>query len=284
MVRICAISSGSWWSGPLPPPPNPISSKVKANAGELLGVYGLVRHLVEISMQEDRLRPQVASFRAVCRCMDVILMCKRGVADPRAGADALERSLAEHMRLHRAAYGTTHIKPKHHWQLDVPAQFRRDGCVLDAFIIERIHLQVKRVAEHVKNTATFERSVLAGVVNGHFRRISEAQGSTGLRGPTAPWPGVPGFVVADRMEYLGLTAAVGDLVFKGEELGEVLACGTGCGALVVFVKLMEHRARLTPTAARWRGTNAHQAWLAQHIEQAHAWRADEGGCVTVLRL
>ena len=42
-----------------------------------------------------------------------------------------------------AAYGEGWMKPKHHWQMDVPRHTQRDGLVLDAFVIERTHLAVK---------------------------------------------------------------------------------------------------------------------------------------------
>ena len=48
--------------------------------------------------------------------------------------------------------------------LDTPAQFLKDSVVLDAFVIERTHLAVKAIAEHVDNTRAFERSVLCGML------------------------------------------------------------------------------------------------------------------------
>lgn len=83
------------------------------------------------------------SFHAACTCLDLILAAKRGIADPAAASRELERSLVLHLEAHVRAYGASHVKPKHHWQIDMASQLARDGLVLDAFIIERIHLQVK---------------------------------------------------------------------------------------------------------------------------------------------
>ena len=41
--------------------------------------------------------------------------------------------------------------------------------VLDAFIIEKLHLRCKRNMEPVKNETCMERSVLSGVVNEMFQ-------------------------------------------------------------------------------------------------------------------
>ena len=105
-----------------------------------------------------------------------------------------------------AAYGNALIKPKNHWQMDMPDQIAQDGCVLDAFLIERTHLKVKVIAENIRNTTCFEKSVLSGVLNCDFRRITEATDIAGLRGASAPLPGYPGVVVADRLEFFTLQA------------------------------------------------------------------------------
>ena len=106
----------------------------------------------------------VASFNAVCCIVDCILDVKRCLVDVRVGADRLEAAVRRHLALHTGVYGDVYIRPKHHWMLDVPQQFRRDGAVLDAFVIERTHLRVKAVAEPIQNVRGFERSALASLL------------------------------------------------------------------------------------------------------------------------
>ena len=102
----------------------------------------------------------------------------------------VEAALCQHLRLHIEAYGPRRIKPKHRWQIDAASQIRKDGCILDAFIIERIHLTVKKIAEHARNTSRFERSVVSGVLNLQFQHAG-AFSQNGLRGRAVPWPGAP---------------------------------------------------------------------------------------------
>ena len=71
------------------------------------------------------------------------------------------RLACDHMKAFIRAYGVEHVKPKAHWNVDVGAQFLQDMAVVDMFIVERTHLDVKRIADHVRNTARFERSVLS---------------------------------------------------------------------------------------------------------------------------
>ena len=75
--------------------------------------------------------------------------------------------------------------------------------VLDAFVIERVHLRVKAAADNIRNTRTFELSTLAGVLNNQISTWSTAM-PNGLRGRTAPVPGPIAALVADRLEIGGL--------------------------------------------------------------------------------
>lgn len=236
------------------------------------------------SAQRAALGPEVMSFSACCRCVDIILLAKRGVSSARHSAGALEAAQAEHLRLHKLAYGTGLVKPKHHWQLDIPDQWRRDACILDAFVIERMHLVVKRVAEHIKNTEVFEKSVLSGVANVHFRAISQDGGPVGLRSPVSPCPGLSGVSMSPCLEYLGLSVRVGDLLFRTEAAGEVLACLAAGGRLLVLVGILVPERRLSDISAVYRLGLQHEAWLAEHVEQALAWQHHEDGTTTILRM
>ena len=54
---------------------------------------------------------------------------------------------------------------------DVADQWKTHSIVIDAFVVERLHLRVKHVAEHVRNTSTFERSCLASLINLHIASL-----------------------------------------------------------------------------------------------------------------
>jgi hypothetical protein len=88
------------------------------------------------------------SFRALAAVVDTLIAAKNGLMTAADAADVLETIAADFLQLHQATYGTASVKPKHHWLLDLAAQIRRDGLVVDAFVIERQHLLVKGVAEH----------------------------------------------------------------------------------------------------------------------------------------
>ena len=64
----------------------------------------------------------------------------------------LRQRVAEFFAAREAAYGKSSMKPKHHWIWDFIMQWQTDDLILDAMVIERLHLRIKRVAERIANT------------------------------------------------------------------------------------------------------------------------------------
>ena len=189
-------------------------ARIKASCAELLGVYGLLRHFVECLVPDTPdIQPQRLSFFAVCNVLDLLKTAKDRLRQPQDLWHQVEAATVEFLRLHKAAYGETFLKPKHHWQLDVPSQLHRDQLVLDAFVVERTRSQVKAVADKVTNASCYERSVLASLCNVVWKK---AEGmnvcNVALPGRTAPVPSAPGAIVADRVETRSFEISYGDAV------------------------------------------------------------------------
>lgn len=171
----------------------------------------------------------------------------------------------------KAAYGERFLKPKHHWQLDVPAQLVRDGMVFDAFVIERTHLKVKRVANHVENLRTFEVSVLASLSTAEWNQAAVDR-PTGLLGSVAALPGLDDVWVADRMEVYSTEISVNDVVYNDQEAGYVKACCSNGLILLafveplVFIQAMSHHSQVV----RFSGELV--VWPATSLQLAAAWR------------
>ena len=187
--------------------------KVKASCSELLGVYGLLRHFVECNiMRLPGLVQHIDSFLAACRSLDLLLAAKRVLGDPSELGQALELQVSHYIALHKAAHGTALIKPKFHWALGIPSQICRNRIVLDAFAIERSHLRVKAVAEHVQNTASFERSVMASLSTVCWTHAETDVFGNCLLGPTAPLPGIHETWIADLMQVWSVEFTIDDMV------------------------------------------------------------------------
>jgi hypothetical protein len=257
--------------------------KLKCSCAEALGLYGLLRHFFETRIAGlEEVRVEWKSFSAVCTVIDILLLAKRGSLDVVAASTQLEAAVAKHLRLHAEAYGPDTVVPKHHWMLDVPPQLRRDGMVLDTFVIERNHVSVKRIAEHIRNTLVYERSVLSGVTTAAFSRDAEASVGSGLVGRTEAFPGNPAATIADKMDIDSMEVAVADVILRGSAVGIVSACVCEGGQLLAIVEVLALRSRMTPHAGTYARTGRQDVWHASQLDTALAWYVEVDGSIVVI--
>ena len=171
--------------------------------------------------------------------------------------------MVRHMNAHRAVYGEDYILPKHHWMFDIFEQLQDLPCVIDAFVIERLHLRVKRQAEPVKNLRKFEMSALSGVLNATFLEASKLRGD-GL----CPVCIHNGMRVSDWCSVGNLRLGDGDALFRGDELGIAATCVEDDGVLFVVMYECDFRSRVSKHGTRWRfRQDVVTAWLASDVEQ-----------------
>jgi hypothetical protein len=259
-------------------------NKIKCSASELLGLYDILRYIVAAKLPRGvpELQPKVMSFDAACNVLDIIVSAKRGCIQVDQAATALEQALSLHMALHIAAYGTGGIKPKHHWNFDLPGQIRRDRIVIDMFIIERLHLKIKSIAEPVKNTSQFERSVMAGVVNVSLKPTAEnncwSHALLGTRREIGD-----DMHEAKKMRVYGLLIEDGDVVFNGDKCGIVQACLLVSGVLHAVVENLSQQGNHTIHWGLWRPSSTYEVWVAAPLTQSVAWRPADDGATLVLR-
>jgi hypothetical protein len=263
------------------------AERLKCMASELLSLYSLLRHFVETRIGD---RPELvaerASYDAACDIIDVILLAKRGTVELGEAARRLREAVVRHLELHKAVYGTEHLKPKHHWMFDVADALERDSrlpsrawTLVDAFVVERLHLRVKAPIEQIRNTRTLERSILAAVLNEQVRRLHDG-GNSGLVGPTVA---VGDAFYAKHSEVLSQRVSAGDLLYKGAACGECCACACQNDTHYFVVQVMAFVRAESAHSARWRATEHVEVWAASQCDVAAAWYYDAIDTV-ILRL
>ena len=189
-------------------------------------------------------------------------------------AGLLKEALTNHMVKHLAVYSDSHIKPKHHWLFDVAEQFETHPFVIDAFIVERLHLRVKAIAAPVKCTTAFERSVLAGVLTSQKRLLQSMNISDGLQGKQAPLPHSTAWV-SDSLKFKGLKISVEDIVYHGtDEAGKIIACVSENGNLFAVVERLAFVENVSLHSAKYKCTDMRATWRVQSLQLAFAWYAD----------
>ena len=260
--------------------------KLKTMASELLGLYVLLRHWVftVVAPQPIDLTREIAAFEASCKVVDLILTLKRGYSDQSCSPECfaeLRAAIGVSIRLHIEAYGTGSIRPKHHRMLHIPEQIQRRKWVVDAFIIERIHLVVKESFAYVNNPTDFEASLLRGSTLRQIERLKEKT-FFGLIGVKVPLRGFPGSVVAKQLHFEGMSVSVGDVVLRDVVVGKVLACAEEDSGVFVLVEVWEVVCMVTPHSHRCVTTDHVQAWPIEHVSQAAAWYEEGAQHVVVL--
>ena len=251
------------------------TAKLKAYASELLGLYALMRHFVELRFKDrpHELVAQRSSFFACCHVVDAILQLKTGLVDPSsaAGCAELNQAIFTHLRLHITAYGTERIKPKHHLNHGLAKQFLENG-VLDAFVAERPHLRVKEVAEQMEHLTYFEPSVFGRVMQRQiFALRDEGRLRSGLRGKIVECPS-DGLLLASSLECATLKVSVDDVVCYNKLTGVVRACVCDNGRqLLVIAKQFQWRGTVTDHSDCWRLTSHLAVWPANALASSRSW-------------
>ena len=259
--------------------------KLRAQASELLGVYVLMRHWAET---EVGCRPEVenerASFDAACKVVDIIQLAKKELLPMNDASHLLKVAMQRFMMLHKRAYGTAYVRPKHHWMFDVAEQLLVDPLVFDQFIIERLHLTVKVHGERCKNKRRFERSVLSGVLLQQLGKLRAMRSNCCLTdAKTATLPGFGDAEIADNMQVLGLHISVDDFVIHQEVVGKVLACAEELGTFFAIVEPLQFVVQTSQHCSRWTGTGLIRLWPALELEQVGVWMLRDDGTFDILQ-
>ena len=109
-------------------------------------VMPLLRHLVETVIVPSNTLPKAcASFLALCDVLDLWLWAKN-----QRSCDGLVQQMRCHLNYHIEAYGTEHVKPKHHYSFHNAESICDSACVLDCFVHERKHQTLKQEANFIK--------------------------------------------------------------------------------------------------------------------------------------
>jgi hypothetical protein len=70
------------------------TTTLKCNAGEMIGIYAMLRHFVEVRIPSDGdFAAHRDAFLAACSALDIVLLAKRDVLSPSLAAAELRRAV-----------------------------------------------------------------------------------------------------------------------------------------------------------------------------------------------
>ena len=247
---------------------------IRCNASELLSLSVVIEEFVATQVPDDnRVSLHIAFFKAARKSIDLLLMAKRGDAQLGEAASELEKLSADHIDTLVSLHGPEWVTPKFHWCFDVAQQLRSDEYVMDAFVIERLHLRARDISDRLFGMDAYESSLCAGLVN----KMCNSDGTqVGLEGPTSQMPSVElaHVRIADRMYWHGKRFAVDDVVYRSDsDVGIVVACAEEPGCLALMVNTAAKVASTSRLGRRCRmGSGGMSVWSPADAHVAAAWR------------
>ena len=113
------------------------------------------------------------SFLACCDAMGALTKAKHG----QLSYNDLAKYIKLHIDCHWTAYCDVECEMvKFHWALHLPAQLETDGVLYDCWTCERKHGTAKQIADHIDNTAAFEKTVLSRVWQSQMSMLQNESG------------------------------------------------------------------------------------------------------------
>ena len=197
------------------------SEGFRGSGSELLMVFPLLRYFVtKVIKPTNKIGAACDSFLKMCHIVDEFLKLKKGISSNQLVLGLMR----EHMDLHKIAYGTEWIKPKHHFAFHNLLSLQEDKVWLDCFVHERKHQIVKVAGTTIKNTSTCESSVLGRVILEQWRQLQGCILGDCLLGQKVVEEGLSSSFgevarVAKSLQYGGLVIGVDDLVLVVVQFG-----------------------------------------------------------------
>ena len=155
----------------------------------------------------------------------------------------------------------------------------------DQFIIERLHLRIKRPAVKVDNLRRWERSVLAESLNHQVQDLQLLRGPCHvLDNSVMQSDEFPRAFFCKSMRVLGMHLSSGDVVFWQNHVGKIVVCGQEQDLFFIILQLWEQRRVWTDYACTWEATSRRREIVdALEVELACAWRLLYGDIYVVVR-
>ena len=192
-------------------------------------------------------------------------------------SDDLVRLLEEFLGLYKICFGAEYVRPKFHWCFDVAEQLRCcTGHLMDAFVIERLHIRARSVADHVSNTRAFDVAVCTGVLNGHAKTLQSNNYGDDIIGAygVSQVGGLQQASVGDAMRWAGRFLERDAVVARSDgAMAIVTACVTHDAGAFVAVTLLEETAERSSRARYCKlAAGPCMLWPAEDVEQCLAWQ------------
>ena len=215
----------------------------------------------------------IVVYSEACRVMDLIKQIKYRHITTVEARPLLESSYNIWLRLHNNLYGVEHFTPKWSWMHSIIKRLDSRTWLFDMFYIERQHQRIRMHAELIRNTTTFEKSTLRGVVDCQVTtRLADSAATCKLIGRQVDVVVLGGAgKMADACEVRGIKIHCDDVVCRHHagvcQSGVVRGCFDR-GGYEVFLKveLLSYQGDGT-----WTQEVHEDLWSVRNVRHPCAW-------------
>ena len=116
----------------------------------------------------------------------VLSLLQRCQAAEKPTPQELHNAIFDHLRKHKAVYGTKLWIPKHHFATHLPDFLGKFGTLMNSLVLERKHKNVKLALRDRNAMQSYERSVMEDLVVMQLGALSHPLVSNSLAKPRAP--------------------------------------------------------------------------------------------------
>ena len=232
----------------------------RGDASETLQVMSICvafSHEIVLPVVED-MKPEIDSLTALYAVILCWLRAKYG--DAAAQATLLEELQKNHVSLFVSTYGPEMVRPKLHFSLHLPQQFREQGKAVDAFPGERKHIYFKQnVAPRCKNLTHFNKTVLLelGEMDGktnekEFSLTTQLLNPCPLEKPLSQLFGSSNWSISEKMYHAGQSHAKEqyNLLPNGKGV-KILGAAQKDNDFFILCQEMTSRKNIAPGFSSW---------------------------------
>lgn len=222
----------------------------KAGASEMLLVAPVICFFLrKVTGIAAKIPQQTESYEALCKVLKMVGAMKQGAAI----ATELGVAMEQHALAFAAAYPDAEAKPKNHYALHVPAQSEQSRILLDAFVGERKHGGIKRLAGHIQNTTVFELSLITTAVVNQIEWLADPTHlCDGLVSPQKCSELGAAASIASSMVWNGTRIATNDCIFREGNVFIITACADLAPGLALIVDRYRKAKQVSTCASLWR--------------------------------
>ena len=145
----------------------------KSSAGEALGAYPALRHILKEWLVQGQLKQAAAKavqcFMLLCHCLDLL---QESIVPGAVDARELEKAIRDHLQMYNEVHTKKTQIPKGHYSLHLPRQLSEQSMLVPCFVHERRHKELKRFANAQANARMgTERSLLEEMTLTHLEAL-----------------------------------------------------------------------------------------------------------------